>query len=162
MSKENRTCKDIMNTYRLLSLCAALFMAAHLLAQTSNHPLVGLWQQVQQDDGHAHGGKPGFIKLPVWKVIQPDGNFFIFLIAAPDATCIKTNEGAYTVNSDSLYTEHINGSVTDPTLIGKDNKIFYRFETQDMLHVSYHHKKADRKGEELWIRVKLEVPRKEP
>ena len=30
-----------------------------------------------------------------------------------------------------------------------------------MLHVSYHHEKADRKGEELWIRVKLEVPRKE-
>ena len=71
-----------------LGLCAA--------AEKDNPTLVGVWQQVQQSKGDGH-----LIQLPVWKVMQSDGQFCTFLIANQVGQSIMTNQGSYTVTSDN-------------------------------------------------------------
>ncbi len=132
------------------ALLAASLTAAH--ADNAND-LVGVWQQVQtsKTDGHV-------MQLPVWKVMQADGSFCAFLIANQQGQSIITNQGRYSVENDSVLTEHIEGSITDPELVGKGNRIAYRFEGKDKLHISYRMPGASHDGHEDWVRVKLEMP----
>ena len=138
-------------------LLAALLPAA--LCATSSHDnatdLIGVWQQVQtsKTDGH-------LMQLPVWKVMQKDGTFCTFLIANEHGQSVITNQGRFTVVNDSTVTEHINGSITDPELVGKENRITYHFDGKDKIHVSYRMPGATRDGQEDWVRVKLEMPRR--
>lgn len=128
-----------------LGLCAA--------AEKDNPTLVGVWQQVQQSKGDGH-----LIQLPVWKVMQSDGQFCTFLIANQGGQSIMTSQGSYTVTSDNTCVEHITGSITDPELVGKDNTITYRFVSPDVIDVTYRIPGATRDGHETWRRVKLELP----
>ena len=87
-----------------LGLCAA--------AEKDNPTLVGVWQQVQQSKGDGH-----LMQLPVWKVMQSDGQFCTFLIANQGGQSIMTSQGSYTVTGDNTCVEHITGSITDPELV---------------------------------------------
>lgn len=135
----------------LFTLCFSANVCAENAPKAKK--LVGVWQQVQKSpaDGHT-------MRLPVWKVMQADGSFCTFLIANPQGQSIITNEGSFKVENDSVFIEHITGSVTDPGLIGKDNHLTFKFEGNDKISVSYNAQGAMRAGNETWIRVKLETP----
>lgn len=135
-----------------LACCTATLKAQ---SQASNN-FVGIWQQRQVtigDNGTGH-----FIKLPVWKVYESNGTFCIFLIANQKADCIKVTEGTYSVVNDSIYEEHISGSLTNSNLVGRSNKIKYTFATPDELVISYNISNAPNDSHESWVRVKMQVP----
>lgn len=119
----------------------------------ANRHFVGVWQQVQTSHADGH-----LMLLPVWKVMQADGTFCTFLIANQNGQSIITNQGSYTVTNDSIVVEHITGSITDPALVGKGNRLTYHFNGRDKVHVSYRMPEASRAGHEDWVRVKLEMP----
>lgn len=132
-------------------LCMTLSANAN---SAKKNTLVGIWQQVQFDSKAGH-----FINLPVWKVLENDGSFHVFLIADPKCQCIITNQGKYTVKTDSTFVEHVTGSITDATLVGRNNTITYHFDGQDKMRVTYQMPSATSKAEETWVRVKLEMPK---
>lgn len=129
-----------------------LFCVLPANAQKS-HKLVGVWQQVQATEGGEHE-----INLPVWKVVQSDGRFCTFLIANKEGKSIQTTNGTYKITSETTYEEHIVGSITDPDLIGKSNKITYEFDGKDRITIRYTLPGRQREGVEQWVRVKLEIP----
>lgn len=144
---------NTMKKLLLLTLCMLCSTGMYAENRKSGDKLPGIWQQVQKGKHESD-----LVRLPVWKVIQGDGRFCTFLIANAEAKSIITNEGTYEVTSDSTFVEHVQGSITDPGLIGKANKITYIMPDKDTMHISYRLEGATRDGYETWIRVKLEIP----
>lgn len=122
-------------------------------SKTELRDMAGIWQQVQNFKGERR-----FIRLPVWKILHADGTFQTFLIANKSAQSIITNAGTYKVTSDSTYTEHVTSSLTDPSLVGRDNHITYYMKDKDNMSITYRMPGAKRNGQEQWIRVKMEMP----
>lgn len=122
----------------------------------ANASLVGVWQRLEtvKDDG----GTTRTIKLPVWKVYDSNGAFSSFLIVNKEADCIKAMEGTYNLVNDSVYDEHIAGSITSPELVGATNPMTYKFVSPDLLIVSYRLSEAKQEVSESWVRIKLEMP----
>lgn len=145
--------KKIFPFLLALSLCLPSALSAQEQAKAS---LVGVWQRLEtvKDDG----GTTRTIKLPVWKVYDSNGTFSSFLIANKEADCIKAMEGTYSLVNDSVYDEHITGSVTSPELVGTTNPMSYKFVSPDLLQVSYHLSGAKQGVSEGWVRIKLEMP----
>ena len=98
------------------------------------------------------------MQLPVWKVLQSDGRFCTFLIANQIGQSIITNQGTYQRTDETTCVEHIEGSITDPELVGKQNTLTLQFKSDDLLEVTYRIPGATRDGHEVWRRVKLELP----
>lgn len=141
-----------MKKILLLALLAPLFVCAQ--NTNSKAELVGVWQQMGQPE---YNRPP--MRLPVWKVIQNDGTFCTFLIANQEAQSIITNQGTYSVTSDSTVVEHVTGSITDPDIVGKDNAINFQMRGKDFIHITYRTSAAEQVTHETWVRVKMEVPR---
>lgn len=132
-----------------------LLTALGMSASNAKKPSVaGIWQQVQQDPQSNKA-----ITLPVWKILENDGSFKVFLIADAKCQCIITNQGRYEVKNDSIMTERITGSITDASLVGRSNTITYSFENQDEMHITYRMPEATTQANETWVRVKLEMPK---
>lgn len=138
----------------LLSMTLLLTSVSLSANGTKKVTLAGIWQQVQQDP-QTHKS----INLPVWKVLENDGTFHVFLIADAKCQCIITNQGRYELKSDSTFTERITGSITDANLVGRSNTITYHFDGQDKMNISYQMPGATTKTNETWVRVKLEMPK---
>ena len=141
-----------MKKFLLLLLLVPLTLCAEPVEQKDQ--LVGIWQQVSP----AKGDNPA-IKLPVWKVLQQDGQFTLFLIANKQAQSIITNQGTYTVVADNVIVEHISASLTKPEMVGKKNKIRYKFLDRDTMVISYRFPTDQTDVTEMWVRVKMELPR---
>ena len=124
-------------------------------AQTDYVPnlLEGIWQYLQ-----ANQTQHKYQHLPIWKVMGSDSTFKTFIIADSEGKSVITNEGTYSLASDSVFIEHITGSITDRNLIGKDNLIKYHFEGNDTIQISYRLPEATTDGKETWVRVRLEKP----
>jgi hypothetical protein len=136
-----------------LALLLCLGLGAYADKIKNSDKLCGIWQQVQQaKDGSR------VVRLPVWKVMQTDNHFSTFLIANEQAKSIITNRGEFKVTSDSTLIEYVKGSITDPELVGKSNKITYKLVDDDTMHISYKLPDAMREGHETWVRLKLEIP----
>lgn len=142
---------------RFISLLALVAIGTMLTAsaQKATNTLVGVWQQEQTVQ---EGGKTRTIHLPVWKVITADGTFYTFLIASRNGRSMKMNEGTYTLNSDSVMTEHVHRSLTAPELDGCDNAIRYRFVDANTIQIVYRMPDALKDGHETWRRVTMEKP----
>lgn len=138
----------------LFILCFLTSLGLSADTQKKRAALTGLWQQVGVDP---HDGRQ--MRLPVWKVLQEDGHFFIFLIANQHAQSIITNRGTYKPATDSTYVEHITGSITNTEMVGRSNTITYRFLDKDRIEVSYNLPEAPGVARETWVRVKLELPK---
>ena len=139
---------------KVLSLLVLLFpLMLNAAPTTKKVKLEGVWQQVQP----ATETTPE-MKLPVWKVMQNDGTFCTFLIANNKAQCVITNEGTFRLTSDSTFVEHINGTIVNPDLIGKNNKITIVAAEKDRIQITYRLLPDGGEGKETWIRVKLEIP----
>lgn len=138
-----------------LALALSLFLCIGAYADKIKNAdkLVGIWQQVQKakEDNRV-------VRLPVWKVMQSDGHFSTFLIANEQAQSIITNRGEFKVTSDSTLIEYVKGSITDPMLVGKSNKISYQLIDDDTMRITYKLPNAMREGNETWVRLKLEIP----
>lgn len=138
----------------LLTTMLLLTSVALSASNTKKIPLAGIWQQVQLD---SQSNKA--IHLPVWKVLENDGTFHVFLIADAKCQCIITNQGLYEVKSDSTFSERITGSITDANLVGRSNTITYHFDGPDKMNISYQIPGAASQTNETWVRVKLEMPK---
>ena len=90
--------------------------------------------------------------------MQNDGTFCTFLIANNKAQCVITNEGTFRFTSDSTFVEHINGTIVNPDLIGKNNKITIVAAEKDRIQITYRLQPDGGEAKETWIRVKLEIP----
>ena len=141
-----------MKRYFLLWALLCTF-AVNAVAQHAASKIVGVWQQVQQSKSDGHE-----MQLPVWKVLQSDGRFCTFLIANQIGQSIITNQGTYQLTDETTCVEHIDGSITDPELVGKQNTLTLQFKSDDLLEVTYRIPGATRDGHEVWRRVKLELP----
>lgn len=150
----NNLSKIIHIMKKVLSLLVLLFpLMLNAAPTTKKVKLEGVWQQVQP----ATETTPE-MKLPVWKVMQNDGTFCTFLIANKKAQCVITNEGTFRFTSDSTFVEHINGTIVNPGLIGKNNKITIVAAEKDRIQITYRLLPDGGEAKETWIRVKLEIP----
>ena len=150
----NNLSKIIRIMKKVLSLLVLLFpLMLNAAPTTKKVKLEGVWQQVQP----ATETTPE-MKLPVWKVMQNDGTFCTFLIANNKAQCVITNEGTFRLTSDSTFVEHINGTIVNPDLIGKNNKITIVAAEKDRIQITYRLLPDGGESKETWIRVKLEIP----
>lgn len=150
----NKLSKIIHIMKKVLSLLVLLFpLMLNAAPTTKKVKLEGVWQQVQP----ATETTPE-MKLPVWKVMQNDGTFCTFLIANKKAQCVITNEGTFRLTSDSTFVEHINGTIVNPDLIGKNNKITIVAAEKDRIQITYRLQPDGGESKETWIRVKLEIP----
>ena len=150
----NNLSKIIHIMKKVLSLLVLLFpLMLNAAPTTKKVKLEGVWQQVQP----ATETTPE-MKLPVWKVMQNDGTFCTFLIANKKAQCVITNEGTFRLTSDSTFVEHINGTIVNPDLIGKNNKITIVAAEKDRIQITYRLLPDGGESKETWIRVKLEIP----
>lgn len=150
----NNLSKIICIMKKVLSLLVLLFpLMLNAAPTTKKVKLEGVWQQVQP----ATETTPE-MKLPVWKVMQNDGTFCTFLIANNKAQCVITNEGTFRLTSDSTFVEHINGTIVNPDLIGKNNKITIVAAEKDRIQITYRLQPDGGEAKETWIRVKLEIP----
>ena len=150
----NNLSKIIHIMKKVLSLLVLLFpLMLNAAPTTKKVKLEGVWQQVQP----ATETTPE-MKLPVWKVMQNDGTFCTFLIANKKAQCVITNEGTFRLTSDSTFVEHINGTIVNPDLIGKNNKITIVAAEKDRIQITYRLQPDGGESKETWIRVKLEIP----
>ena len=150
----NNLSKIIHIMKKVLSLLVLLFpLMLNAAPTTKKVKLEGVWQQVQP----ATETTPE-MKLPVWKVMQNDGTFCTFLIANNKAQCVITNEGTFRLTSDSTFVEHINGTIVNPDLIGKNNKITIVAAEKDRIQITYRLLPDGGESKETWIRVKLEIP----
>ena len=136
----------------LLALGIGLPLGAQTKVKASD--LVGLWQMTIKDEfGGVH-------YVSVFKQMFADGKYHTFL--QPDKTQAKpfiiTNQGTYKLLNDSIIREHIDASITDGAIIGKDNDLTYSMsEDKKYLYVSFFIPGASRKGQEVWVR--LEMPK---
>ena len=137
----------------LLFLALLLPLSAQAGNENSRKKLVGVWQQVQKSEPDNR-----LVLLPVWKIVQADGNFCTFLIANQSGVSIMANQGTYQVTSDSTCVEAVKGSSTGPELIGKHNTLTLHVVADDLIEVSYRRPGAARDGHETWRRVELELP----
>ena len=123
----------------LLALGAGLPLGAQTKIKSSD--LVGLWQLAGKD---ASGGVH---YLPIFMRQSGKGEAVPFAI---------TNQGTYKLLNDSTIREHIDASITDGAVIGKDNDLTYSMsEDNKYLYVSYFMPGASRKGQEVWVRVAM-------
>lgn len=139
-------------------LCAllALGIGLPLVAQTKvkASDLVGLWQMTIKDEfGGVH-------YIPIFKQMFADGKYHTF--HQPGKTQAKpfiiTNQGSYKLLNDSTIREHIDASITDGAVIGKDNDLTYSMsEDNKYLYVSYFMPGDSRRWKEVWVR--LEMPK---
>lgn len=134
-----------------LALLAPLSMSAEPTKKKGE--LAGIWQQVDTNEQDGN-----MMRLPVWKVLQKDGSFCVFLIAGKSGQSIIANQGTYAQTSDSTYTERLTGSITNDELVGKENTIVYHFASKDRLLVKYQLPGSKVTAVETWVRVKLEYP----
>lgn len=136
----------------LLALGAGLPLGAQTKIKSSD--LVGLWQLAGKD---ASGGVH---YLPIFKQMFADGKYHTFVQPGKtqDKPFIITNQGSYKLLNDSTIREHIDASITDGAIIGKDNDLTYSMsEDNKYLYVSYFIPGAPRKFQEVWVR--LEMPK---
>ena len=71
---------------------------------------------------------------------------------------IITNQGSYKLLNDSTIREHIDASITDGAVIGKDNDLTCSMsEDKKYIYVSYFMPGDSRKWQEVWVR--LEMPK---
>lgn len=137
-------------------LCAllALGIGLPLGAQTKVKAtdLVGLWQMTIKDEfGGVH-------YIPIFKQMFADGKYHTF--HQPGKTQAKpfiiTNQGSYKLLNDSTIREHIDASITDGAVIGKDNDLTYSMsEDKKYLYVSYFMPGDSRRWKEVWVRVAM-------
>ena len=136
----------------LLALGIGLPLGAQTKVKASD--LVGLWQMTIKDEfGGVH-------YVSVFKQMFADGKYHTFLQPGKTQTkpFIITNQGSYKLLNDSIIREHIDASITDGAIIGKDNDLTYSMsEDKKYLYVSFFIPGASRKGQEVWVR--LEMPK---
>lgn len=135
----------------LLALGTGLPLGAQTKIKSSD--LVGLWQLAGKD---ASGGVH---YLPIFKQMFADGTYHTFMRQSGKGEAVPfaiTNQGTYKLLNDSTIREHIDASITDGAVIGKDNDLTYSMsEDNKYLYVSYFMPGASRKGQEVWVRVAM-------
>lgn len=140
-----------------LLLCGFFCMAVNAFGQKHAERLIGVWQQYQEtiDDK----GNKRMMHLPVWKVLQSDGQFCTFLIANASGSCLMTNKGTYEVVGEHVYNEKIEKSIVNSKLVGKTNPIHFKYEGKDRLVITYQMPGVAHAAVEIWQRVKMSLPR---
>jgi|GEM_PF-1242642 len=136
-----------------------LLLAGFTLAMSAQHSLLGVWQlqMPAQQDGGAQ-----WQNVPVWKIYKGDGTYCAFMLVNGEMQCVLTGEGAFTILSDSTYSERVDENLFQPELKGKTNHIGYRFIDADHLGISVQAEGAAEPMFEMWKRVKAEMPQAAP
>lgn len=114
------------------------------------HELAGIWQFClleQKADGY-------HLKLlPVMKFLSPDQTFVNVLAA--NNRIVVTNQGTYTVKSETLYVEEILKTAYTNIIPGTRNDISYEFLHDRLMKVSFFIglTEGNGLGSEFWYRV---------
>lgn len=120
---------------KIKKLFIVLFLAAVGTLQAQQHlpeskSLVGMWRLMQVRE--SSGGETFHEKLGLFKVINSDGTFYIFMInndknRIPELDLVVNSFGTYTITSDSTFTEHVIKNHTVPVFNNSDAELRYKF-----------------------------------
>ena len=101
-----------------------------------------------------------------FKMLTDNGRF-INMTVIPNHGAIIIGEGKYKVNSDSVYTEHVEKSIDLPQLSGADNVLHFSLKDSNELMVLKYFIAKDNNGNEInsWVYEtwkKVEMPLRVP
>ncbi|MEG1580301.1 MAG: DUF4488 domain-containing protein [Bacteroidaceae bacterium] len=133
----------------LLLMC----VSGYAYAQKETPKLQGIWQMCQPYE------EVGVMKMrmhPFLKMLFSDGRFTNLMMEQGGKLSVITAHGTFRQTSDSTYVEHIDNSISDPAITGKDNPLVFRFKGADLLVISYV-STTGAKLWELWKRLKMKI-----
>lgn len=149
---------------RFITLMTSVLIGLSLCAKEpqdmSKYKLCGIWQNcyISVEDN-----KPVVHFTPYMKALNSDGKFVNMGLATGGRCCFITTMGEWSVSSDSdsVYVEHINRSITEPGITGRDNKIHFHMQGDDFVVLKYKIPGNQQWGTEYWVRV-IQPDRIEP
>ncbi len=149
-----------------LTLILALLICLAFEAQTqlaTSKTIVGMWNQTAGYD-YEVGNTNLESASNFYKIINPDGTFFTF-VSTPKQytgdTPIISQYGTYKIDSDNgTLTEHIDGHVINPRMVGKNVTIKYELKDENTLLLSWT-PNGKISISETWTRVPSAIPSSE-
>ncbi len=148
----------------LLAVVCSLTGVMNLFAQDElkeKVSLTGVWQMCFYSSSLP--ALPGELKTSnSLKILSGDGEFTNVVMMPTGAIII--GEGTYTLDSDSIYIEHVRKNIHLPELDGKDNVMYFELaENGKLMFVKYYspgQNADDVWSHEIWRR--MEMPDKYP
>lgn len=150
---------------KIKKLFIVLFLAVTGTLQAQEHlpesnSLVGMWRLVGMTRNQS--GETVAVKTGNYKVINPDGTFYVFITWGArnqnpqnDITAFNLY-GTYTITSDSTYTEHIVKIDGNPGMNNSDSEMKYKFapgSDNNVVYLMWKNSALNRWIPELWERV---------
>lgn len=115
-----------------------------------NTKIEGTWQMsyVANVDG-----KSAIRYVPIWKTFTKEGTFSIMMWRSDEIAAYISTNGKYNFVNDSIATEDIFHSATNPKLKGTQTVLKYQFIAPDIVFVRYKLEGSNEEGQELWTRI---------
>lgn len=117
--------------------------------------LVGVWRQ---SGIMSREGKIREVNTQNYKVINPDGTFYTFIVWGTIRPELPTNiglYGTYTLDSDSTYSEKIILHSMNPKMNGTSSLLRSKLINENTLLIEYKNEVANIWEQEIWRRVQL-------
>lgn len=137
-------------TATLLLIPAAVLLLCTPARAQGKPSLEGIWQMsyVSGPEGHSQ-----VRYAPIWKIYSHKDRFNIMMWRSDDLAAYLSTGGTYRVVNDSILTESVEQSATNPDLKDTRTVIKYQFLGADMLFMRYNLPGSQNEGQELWTRV---------
>ena len=98
-------------------------------------------------------GKSAIRYVPIWKTFTKEGTFNIMMWRSDEIAAYISTSGTYKFVNDSIATENVLHSATNPKLKGTQTVLKYQFIAPDMIFVRYKLEGSSGEGQELWTRI---------
>lgn len=145
---KNKTMKRFITL--MMSVLVGMSLFAKEPKDMSKYKLCGIWQNCYIS---IEKNKPVVHFTPYMKALNSDGKFVNMGLETGSRCCFIATMGEWSMVSDSVYVEHIDRSITDPGITGRDNKIYFRMQGDDFVVLKYKIPGNKNWGTEYWVRV---------
>ena len=139
----------------MIMICCLLCIAGSAAAKgPKGKDLVGIWQMcapVIMNDTIKE-----INTLPIFKIIYKDKSFMNVVVRSNNPAVVTT-EGKWSANDKGVYIEAITQSITDPAIVGKENKMTYKILSDDLFSITYQLPDKLMPATEMWSRVRMHI-----
>lgn len=152
--------KKALYVLTLIAMSSFVLASAQSKLNEKHRALEGVWtfKALRSSNMLEKGFRPA--APGTLKIISTDGKFTN--LSVMQARTIISTDGLFKVESDSIFVESVKRSL-NPSLIGKDNKLFFRMEGNNKLYIKFFleknalNEKMNIWMEELWEKAEMPI-----